>query len=205
MADARIKELVDEYFNCFKIKYDRTPLVGGKDAKLAQGLWVWADKNNIEPTKIYTALHNFFADDGFAAETTHAFELFYKKINSYFDKPKKVVKKPEVMGVDKPFPQDEMIKNFELEGLLSYLRSKYPIDGVDLWVKKRDLMKNFVTLTEGSLAKKNWDREEQAARAYFGDIAVTEALKDKPKEDKRELLKKQAKELLTNKEKESSI
>ena len=49
MTDERIKELRDEYLKCYKLKYGIEPMwAWGKNEKLIQSIWKWADQQGLD-------------------------------------------------------------------------------------------------------------------------------------------------------------
>jgi hypothetical protein len=216
MPDSRIKEFTDEYFKCFEVKYGFKPMWSGKFAKRTQDMWGWVDKNAIDVGKIYSALHNFFSDDGFVKEQGHALELFFKSIHKYMQPAKKtpeqngkdIVEKARAMFMDsqKRIEERMIVEPKNQESLLNQFSKLYPAKDHETalrWAKghrytfaQSDLVKD-----QSSLIYKRWVDHGKLARLYFGDDLISKVWSDtKPSttEDRKEMLKKQIKDLTTN-------
>lgn len=185
MTDSRIKELIDEYHDSFKVKYQRTPMIGGKEAKLAQSLWKWADQNNIDCGRIYAALNSYFSKDGFEADTSHSFEVFYKKINSYLEKPKDaaiVERAKEMFGMTQSTLKDiETVQTFEDQALLDAMSKLWQPDemGCLAWCKAQRFTQNLEGMKDqDSKIYKNWIRSGKIARMYFGNELLSKCWKE---------------------------
>lgn len=218
MSDARVKELREEYIKSYKIKYGVEPMWAyGKNDKLVQNIWIWADKNGQDSGKIYGALLNWFSDDGFAATTKHDFGAFYKGIHKYLEKQQTPEQKKAYELIEKAKAmfgasqarmeekltvvsksEDELLKQFELlypsrdhETALRWA------NGHRYTYANSELIKD-----ETSLVYQRWISHGKLARKYFGDELISQVWKEtKPAEATRKSISeaiKKAKEIEQN-------
>lgn len=207
MTDKRVKEFNDEWFKCYQAKYTITPIWSEKDwgvnGKIAKNLWSWADKNKVSEMEMYNALHSFFEKDG-----PHSYEIYYKLVTEFVAKLRhgqKIVEKAKQIFAQS---QENLEKRTQVlpktdNDLFKTMSKlwKNNEEGCLQWAKgQRYTQKNLQGINDkDSLVYKNWVRNGQMARRYFGNELVDKCWKataPMEPEAKKKLLLKQ-KEMLT--------
>lgn len=179
-TDSKVKELINEYIQCFKNKYQREPIINwGKSGKISQQLWLWALNNNIQEFQIYNALINYFtSDDEFLINAGHPFELFYTKINTFLQAPKPskeaeiITKAREIfLNTQSENVSRETIQEFSDNELQAKFGEIYTRDevGCMAFCKGHRFLQATLDPKEGSRLYTSWKRSGRMAKQYFGE------------------------------------